>query len=119
MSYNKRALGREYEQRAADYLSGMGYQILQKNYRCKCGEIDLIADHEGYLAFIEVKYREGRGNGRPEEAVNLQKQRKICMAAAWYRMCHSLPEDCPMRFDVVAICGEEVRVIQNAFEYRL
>ena len=114
---NKHTLGLAYEQLAAKHLTGEDYHILQSNYRCKYGEIDLIAEHEGYLVFIEVKYRAGSQLGNPEEAVTSGKQKKICRAATWYRMCHSIPEDRPVRFDVVAICGEEIRVIPNAFEY--
>ena len=78
---NKRKTGTAYEKKAAAYLKEKGYHILKRNYRCPLGEIDLIAEENGYLVFIEVKYR-----------------RTCC------------------RFDVVAVNGTELTVIQNAFD---
>ena len=115
---NKRALGSEKEQVAAALLEQQGYQILRMNYRCKTGEVDLIAQHGEYLVFVEVKYRKNDRSGSPEESVTPSKQRKISKVCAWYLRENHLSLDTPCRFDVVAVSQEEVRIYQNAFPYR-
>ena len=110
---NKRKTGTAYEEKAAAYLKSRGYRILKKNYRCPMGEIDLIAEENGYLVFIEVKYRRTPRLGTGEEAVKVKKQRRILSAARWYLMEHGMRR---CRFDVVAINGEEIILIRNAFE---
>lgn len=115
---NKRKTGQEQEQKAAEYLETLGYQILEKNYRCRVGEIDLIAAHKGYLVFVEVKYRQNGRAGQPEEAVDLRKQRRISRVAAWYLMEQGLDSYTPCRFDVVAVLTKKIRVYENAFPYR-
>ncbi len=113
---NRRKLGGQYEKQAGAYLAGLGYQILQYNYRCRQGEIDLIArDHE-YLVFCEVKFRTGEQIGDPAEAVNRKKQERISRSALVYLAQHGLA-DVPCRFDVISICGKEIRHIPNAFSY--
>lgn len=67
--------------------------------------------------FFEVKYRSGTGCGNAAEAVRYAKQRKICQVADYYRLRHHCAEDTPIRFDVVAVDGEKVRWIKNAFDY--
>ena len=114
-SYNKRQVGTEKENLAAEYLKKKGYFIIEKNYRVRQGEIDLIAEESGYLVFIEVKYRRTSRLGTGEEAVNTKKQRRILGAARWYLMEHGM---CPCRFDVAAINGTEITLVQNAFECR-
>lgn len=115
---NKRALGTEKEQVAAALLEQQGYQILRMNYRCKTGEVDLIARHGEYLVFVEVKYRKNNQSGSPEEAVTLAKQKRISKVCAWYLRENHLSLDTPCRFDVVAVSQKEVRIYQNAFPYR-
>lgn len=112
---NKRKTGAVYEEKAAAYLKEKGYRILEKNYRCPLGEIDLIAEESGYLVFIEVKYRKTSRLGTGEEAVNTKKQRRILGAARWYLMEHGMHL---YRFDVAAINGTEITLIRNAFECR-
>ena len=108
---NHRRIGAAYEEKAAKYLQSQGYQIIERNFRCKLGEIDLIAREQGVLVFLEVKYRE------PTDAVTPMKQRTICRVADFYQMSRRIPESQSCRFDVVAILGEEVRVYKNAFFY--
>ena len=72
---NKRQIGFEQEHQAELFLEKSGYRIRVKNFYCKAGEIDIIAENDGYLCFIEVKYREGLENGFPEEAVDIRKAR--------------------------------------------
>ncbi len=112
---NKRQIGAEYEQKAVQYLQEAGYHILDRNYRCRMGEIDIIAMQKGYLCFVEVKYRSGHRQGLPEEAVNYRKQQTIIRTAEVYMKQKRISFDTPCRFDVVAIDGEEVRLIQNAY----
>ena len=97
---SKRATGARYEETAVDFLRQMGYEILERNYRDRLGEIDIVAEEGGYLVFVEVKYRKDAGNGYPEEAVSVPKQKS---------------EETPCRFDVVSILGQEITLIRDAF----
>lgn len=114
---NRRKTGAAYEERAARYVTELGYEILERNYRCRQGEIDLIARDGGTLVFLEVKYRRTAAYGDPAEAVGASKQRKICRTADFYRMRRHIPEDQPCRFDVVAVLGEEISLYRDAFPY--
>ena len=113
---NKRAVGSEFEQKAAAYLSNHGYHILEHNFRCRTGEIDLIAKNDGYLCFIEVKYRSSLSRGYPAEAITPHKIRKIINTAKVYLLLHKLPTDTPCRFDAVVILENEISLIKNAFD---
>ena len=112
---NRRETGSRYENYAAAYLEEKGYRILEKNFRCKGGEIDLVGMDGTYLVFTEVKYRKDRRQGYPEEAVDARKQRRIYRAAQYYLSFKNLSPDTPCRFDVVAVEGADVRLIKNAF----
>lgn len=79
---NNRKIGSVYEQAAGYYLEQHGYEILQYNYRCHAGEIDIVARDGSYIVFCEVKYRKGRGTGNALDAVNEKKQR--CSVAVPY-----------------------------------
>lgn len=114
---NKRRTGTAAELRAAAYLSEKGVRIVAKNFRNRHGEIDLIGYHEGYLVFFEVKYRSSKGMGIPEESVGYYKQKQICEVAAYYRYIHKVPLSMPVRYDVVAIEGQEIRWHKNAFSH--
>lgn len=115
---NKRKIGQEQEAKAACFLEIQGYEILEKNYRCKCGEIDLIGKENDYLVFVEVKYRETIKSGMPEEAVDKRKQRQISRVAAWYLTEKGYDVYTPCRFDVVAITGEKIELYRDAFFYQ-
>ena len=112
---NRRALGKEKELLAADWMKGHGYEILEMNYRCRQGEVDIVARDGACLVFAEVKYRRDAGAGYPAEAVDVRKQRRISYAARHYMMRHGIGEYMPVRFDVIAILGEQITVIANAF----
>ncbi|MCI8585500.1 MAG: YraN family protein [Lachnospiraceae bacterium] len=114
---NKRKTGARYEEQAACFLEARGYRILERNFYCRQGEIDLVAEESGYLVFIEVKYRKSFRIGYPSEAVDGYKQRKLSRAAAYYCHKNRIPETRACRFDVVSILGEQVELIQNAFLY--
>lgn len=113
---NKRRKGNDYERVAGNYLESQGYQILEYNFYTRAGEIDIIAKHEGYLVFLEVKYRKDENKGHPLEAVQIQKQRTISRCALYYMKKKGV-SDMPVRFDVVGILGEEIILIQNAFDF--
>lgn len=81
-------------------------------------EIDLIAWHQGYLVFVEVKYRSSDRTGSPEEAVDFRKQKKISRAASWYLMEQGFSMDTPCRFDVAAVTERKIQIFQNAFCYQ-
>ncbi len=118
MGFLEKLLGKAGEDRAATFLAKQGYRILERNYRTRNGEIDLIALHQGTLAFIEVKTRTSEAFGAPELAVTVQKQRRMVKAALGYIKYKNLHQ-VPCRFDVVAISTgkeRELSVIQNAFE---
>ena len=106
------------EQLAAEYLVAHGLRILEYNFRAKQGEIDLIGLHEGYLVFIEVKYRGNRAKGTALDAVDIRKMRQICKVADYYRMLHKVSLNTAIRYDVVAIQGEEdICWVKNAFTH--
>jgi putative endonuclease len=112
---NKRTLGSRYEDMAAAYLSANGLTILARNYRNRSGEIDIIAKDRDTYVFAEVKGRRSVRAGDPAEAVDRRKQAAIYRTAAWYRMKNNLPDTTPCRFDVIAILGNEIRWIRDAF----
>ncbi|MCM1540285.1 MAG: YraN family protein [Blautia sp.] len=114
---NKRETGAGRETLAAEYLASHGMYIKERNFHCRQGEIDIIGCHNGYLVFVEVKYRGTENSGGASAAVNLRKQRRICRAADYYRYLHRLGDDCPVRYDVVAVQGSEISWIQNAFPH--
>lgn len=113
---NNRKIGQEQERRTVLELEKLGYQILQCNFRCRLGEIDIIAKHQGYLVFVEVKYRKTKSSGCAAEAVTWKKQKIICRVADYYMKthCREIPA---CRFDVAALDGEAFMLYQNAFEY--
>lgn len=114
---NKRKTGGAFEEQAAQFLEKQGLQILERNYRCRFGEIDLIARERKCYVFVEVKYRKGNISGNAAEAVTKMKQRRICRVAVYYlsTRCHSL--ELPCRFDVIGIDGEQLCWIPNAFDF--
>ena len=115
----RQGLGQLGERLAAQRLLDCGYRILERNFRCRYGEIDLIAEDEHDLVFVEVKTRRGDGFGRPEEAVTVRKQHKIIQVASYYLDLHACSER-SWRIDVVAVqlsLGgklEEIRLYQHA-----
>lgn len=114
---NKRETGYRYEEKAAVYLAENGFTILERNFRCRQGEVDLIGLHDNCLVFVEVKYRKNASSGMPEEAVGITKQQKICQVSDYYRLMHPKGEERQIRYDVVALFGEQVTWYQNAFPY--
>lgn len=114
---NKRSQGAQKEQQVCAYLLSRGIEIRERNFRCRQGEIDIIGYDGEYLVFFEVKYRSSQNKGNAAEAVGYAKQKRICRVADYYRMKHHCTEDTPIRFDVVAIDGEKVTWLKDAFYY--
>ncbi len=118
MSFLRKLLGRSGEDRAARHLAKLGYRMLERNYRTRQGEIDLIALDGDTIVFVEVKTRTNNAYGAPELAVDQRKQGRMAKAALGYLRQKQLHQ-MPCRFDVVAITGTEngrIDVIRNAFE---
>lgn len=115
LSVNKRQTGTSYEIKAEEYLIQKGYRILERNFRNRSGEIDIIAKDGEYFCFIEVKYRATNAYGSPLEAVDFRKQNQIRKVANYYLMRNQLSEWTPCRFDVIGFVGEEMTHIENAF----
>ena len=109
------------EECAAAYLRRRGYRILARNYSCRFGEIDLIAEKDGVLLFVEVKLRTNLQYGAPREYVTVKKQEKLRAAALLYLSEREL--DVPARFDVAEVYTDvhrsagktRIRYIANAF----
>lgn len=116
MRKNTHEIGCSYERMAGKYLEQQGYRVLEYNFRCAKGEIDIIAKDGEYLVFCEVKYRKDDKNGNPLEAVTPAKQRKISHTAMYYLTTREMSE-MPCRFDVIGIMGDKIKLIKNAFDY--
>lgn len=102
MSYARQALGLEGETRACRALEARGYRILQRRYRTRFGELDIVARHRDAVVFVEVKARRGRTFGDPAASVTMEKQRRLVAMATDYLARHGLTRS-PVRFDVVAV----------------
>ncbi len=119
MTYARQALGLEGETRACLALEARGYRILQRRYRTRFGELDIVARHDQTVVFVEVKTRRGRSFGDPASAVTTEKQRRLVAMATDYLARHGLTR-APARFDVVAVTmlpgeGPAVVIYPNAF----
>jgi putative endonuclease len=119
MPDERQLLGAEGERAAEKFLRGQRYVIVERNYRCRSGEVDLIALDGRAVVFIEVKTRTQLGFGNPLEAVDRRKQRQIVRAAQYYLAQNRL-HDRDTRFDVVGVWREDGQVrcelVKNAFE---
>jgi putative endonuclease len=116
----KITIGKEGEKIAADFLKKNGYRIIDKNFRCPLGEIDIVAREKGAIVFVEVKTRKSSKLGYPEQAVGMRKQKKMSQLALWFLQKKKII-DTSARFDVVAITmlssGNEIKLFKNAFDY--
>lgn len=112
---NNRKTGYLYEERAAAFLKEQGYDILERNFYSKYGELDIIARDGAYIVFVEVKYRKSMRRGQPWEAVDLKKQRHIIRTAQYYMKSNQFSQGTPCRFDVVSILGHTLTLYKNAF----
>ncbi len=119
---NKRKMGEDIESLVCEHLQSEGARIVDTNYRCRQGEVDIIARDNKYLCFIEVKFRSDDRYGEPQEAVTLSKQKRICNVSKFYLYSKYKSLDVPVRYDVVAVFPSDkiykVKWIKNAFDYR-
>ncbi len=115
----KKELGKKGEEKALRFLKKRGYRIIEKNYVCKMGEMDLIGKEKDTLVFIEVKTRTSMDFGPPQLAVTSWKQRQLSKVALNFLKEKKIG-DVKARFDVVAILltpgGEEIELIRDAFD---
>lgn len=107
--------GRDSEQLACDYLQARGLVLLQRNYRLRTGEIDLIMRDGAIIAFIEVRYRKSQAFGGALQSVDPRKQARIMRTAQHYLQYHAPAAQA--RFDVIAMTGrQDIQWLKNAFE---
>jgi putative endonuclease len=111
---NKTALGASAEHAAAELLTAAGYRIVARNYRCKVGELDLIARDGDVLVFVEVRSRGDDEHGSAVEMIGRAKQRRVARVAAFYLGAEQ-PQYEQCRFDVVAITAGRAVLIKDAF----
>jgi putative endonuclease len=107
-------LGHSAEDVAADLLCHEGYWLVERNYRCKLGELDIVARDGAVLAFVEVRSRADDAHGHAAEMITPAKQRRVARVAEHY-LAERRPLDAQMRFDVVAITGDDVQLIKDAW----
>ena len=99
------AVGAGFEKSAETYLRRRGLKTLERNYRCRRGEIDLVMTHGDYLVFVEVRYRASREFGDPLETITPRKQRRIIAAATHFLAANERLGNRPCRFDAVGVTG--------------
>ncbi|MEF3304795.1 YraN family protein [Paenibacillus sp. GYB003] len=96
-------LGRQGEDAAAEHLLAQGYRIVERNWRCPTGELDLIAEHGGVTVFVEVRSRRDTGTfGSPEESIDARKRKKVRETAHYY-LYRNRSANGPSRFDVITV----------------
>jgi len=111
-------LGNQAEKLANKFLKKNGLKLLEKNYRSRFGEIDIVMQHKNYIVFVEVRYRKSTDFGGALESVDIHKQKKLRNTAELYLIQHK-KNDTPCRFDIIYINGNlnnpEINWIENAF----
>jgi putative endonuclease len=119
MTQERLSLGKKGEELAIAQLRSLKYKIIERNFKCALGEIDIIAWEKDMLVFVEVKTRRTKDFGGPAAAVNQRKQRQLSRVALTYLNQKKLAE-MPARFDVVAVelipPAPRIEVIRNAFD---
>lgn len=111
---NSTNTGAKIEQKTEYWLKQHGLRPLQRNYRCRVGEIDLIMLDAEYLVFVEVRYRKQHHFGNGLESVNWRKQQKLQKAAAYYLLQYPQYNNYPCRFDVVGVCPKAQHHTNNS-----
>ena len=119
MTQQRRRLGQQGEQLAVERLASLGYEIVDRNYRCPAGELDVVARQAGSWVFVEVRTRRSRSFGTPEESLTSRKRAHLIAAAQHYLQAHAAL-DSDWRIDAVAIVFstngglERFDIIENA-----
>lgn len=112
---SKKKAGRQAELFARNYLKKHGLILIEQNYYCRKGEIDLIMQDDTHLVFIEVKFRSNESHGSGADAVTYQKQQKIISAARHYLYQNKLTESVCSRFDVISMTLHK-RLIKKTYD---
>jgi putative endonuclease len=116
---DRRGFGDEAEGAAARYLEAQGYTLVERNYQCRQGELDIIAERGSLLCFVEVRMRSTAAWGDPSHTVSFAKQRRVVKAAVRY-LHEQRVRDRDIRFDVISVLGRgpsaKVEHIPNAFD---
>jgi len=108
-------IGAVAEDRAAEFLQSQGLRLLQRNFRCRLGEIDLIMQDGADLVFVEVRSRSNAGYGSALETIGPRKRQRVARAAALYLQRHPAAARTNCRFDVVAMDGARLQWVRGAF----
>lgn len=117
---DRKALGAIGEEAAVRFLRRRGYRIRDRNFRCRLGELDLVAEHRGTIVFAEVKTRTTAEFGIPFEAISSHKQRRLALLATYYLVRRRL-QGWPCRFDAVSVVVgldgrvQRVEILPDAF----
>lgn len=111
---DKRSLGQAAEDQACAYLMRQGLTALERNFRCRGGEIDLIMQQREVLVFVEVRQRADKRHGGAAASVTAAKQARLIVAAQVFLQRYRTPPAC--RFDVIAIEGNTLEWLRNAFD---
>lgn len=116
---HRQSLGRRGEDLACAELEKCGYVIIERRFRTRCGELDIVARDAGVLVFVEVKARSGSRFGTPLESVTWQKRQRLSRMAAAY-LCHKHLADVACRFDVISINERHgaptIELVRGAFD---
>jgi len=114
MSNKRINLGKKGEDISVKFLKKQGYKIMERNYRCSLGEIDIVAKDKNILCFVEVKTRKTKEYGLPEEAIDGHKQKKLAKVALAYLKEKKIYKQ-DLRFDVVSVYSNHIELIKDAF----
>ena len=114
---NTRKKGTRYEEQAGVFLNANDIRDITYNYRTRYGEIDIVGYDGDVLVFFEVKYRRTTDAGFAAEAVDARKRYRICRVSDHYMMMNHIPADMQVRYDVIAIDGDHIEWIENAYDY--
>jgi len=114
MSKQRINLGRRGEKISVEFLRKQGYKIMDRNYRCPQGEIDIVAKDKDVLCFVEVKTRRTEKYGLPAEAVDWHKQKKLARTALTYLKEKNISQQ-DLRFDVISVYPDHIEIIKDAF----
>ena len=114
MKPTRREIGVTGEDLAAAWYLAQGYEVIERNWRCREGELDLVLRNGRQVVFCEVKHRTGLGFGTPAEAITREKKQRIRhLAARWLQ--DAKPRPAEIRFDVAAVLDGELEILEGAF----
>jgi len=113
--HTSKQIGDTAEEKAVTYLLKAGLKIIERNYRAKTGEIDIIAKDKDAVVFVEVKFRRNSSFGQPYESVTYQKQQKIIRTAQYFLQKNRKHSNKSCRFDIISILDNEITWLKNAF----